>query len=164
MHGLLVLHIDCGIGLAMSLKQKITDDMKAAMRAKDAVRLGTIRLLLAAIKQREVDERIELSDADIVAVIDKMIRQRRDSIEQFEAAGRQELADTEKSEISVLRDYMPQQMTEAEVEQAVIDAIAASGVQKSQEMGKVIALLKPKLAGRADMGKVSALVKARLAS
>lgn len=134
------------------------------MRAKDAVRLGTIRLLLAAIKQREVDERIELSDADIVAVIDKMIKQRRDSIEQFEAAGRQELADTEKSEISVLRDYMPQQMTEAEVEQAVIDAIAASGVQKSQEMGKVIALLKPKLAGRADMGKVSALVKARLAS
>nr|SPS05016.1 conserved protein of unknown function [Candidatus Nitrotoga fabula] len=164
MHGLLVLHIDCGIGLAMSLKQKITDDMKAAMRAKDAVRLGTIRLLLAAIKQREVDERIELSDADIVAVIDKMIKQRRDSIEQFEAAGRQELADAEKSEISVLRDYMPQQMTEAEVEQAVIDAIAASGVQKSQEMGKVIALLKPKLAGRADMGKVSALVKARLAS
>lgn len=164
MHGLLVLHIDCGIGLAMSLKQKITDDMKAAMRAKDAARLGTIRLLLAAIKQREVDERIELSDADIVAVIDKMIKQRRDSIEQFEAAGRQELADTEKSEISVLRDYMPQQMTEAEVEQAVIDAIAASGVQKSQEMGKVIALLKPKLAGRADMGKVSALVKARLAS
>lgn len=148
----------------MSLKQKITDDMKAAMRAKDAVRLGTIRLLLAAIKQREVDERIELSDADIVAVIDKMIKQRRDSIEQFEAAGRQELADAEKSEISVLRDYMPQQMTEAEVEQAVIDAIAASGVQKSQEMGKVIALLKPKLAGRADMGKVSALVKARLAS
>ncbi|CAE6739551.1 conserved hypothetical protein [Candidatus Nitrotoga fabula] len=164
MHGLLVLHIYCGIGLAMSLKQKLTDDMKAAMRAKDAVRLGTIRLLLAAIKQREVDERIELSDADIVAVIDKMIKQRRDSIEQFEAAGRQELADTEKSEISVLRDYMPQQMTEAEVEQAVIDAIAASGVQKSQEMGKVIALLKPKLAGRADMGKVSALVKARLAS
>jgi len=164
MHGLLVLHIDCGIGLAMSLKQKITDDMKAAMRAKDAVRLGTIRLLLAAIKQREVDERIELSDADIVAVIDKMIKQRRDSIEQFEAAGRQELADTEKSEISVLRDYMPQQMTEAEVEQAVIDAVAASGVQKSQEMGKVIALLKPKLAGRADMGKVSALVKARLGS
>lgn len=164
MHGLLVLHIDCGIGLDMSLKQKITDDMKAAMRAKDAVRLGTIRLLLAAIKQREVDERIELSDADIVAVIDKMIKQRRDSIEQFEAAGRQELADTEKSEISVLREYMPQQMTEAEVEQAVIDAIAESGVQKSQEMGKVIALLKPKLAGRADMGKVSALVKARLAS
>ena len=104
MHGLLVLHIDCGIGLAMSLKQKITDDMKAAMRAKDAVRLGTIRLLLAAIKQREVDERIELSDADIVAVIDKMIKQRRDSIEEFEAAGRQELADTEESEISVLRD------------------------------------------------------------
>lgn len=148
----------------MDLKQKIMDDMKAAMRAKDSVRLGTIRLLLAAIKQREVDERIELTDADIVTAINKMIKQRCDSITQFEAAGRQELADIEKSEISVLREYMPQQMTEAEVEQAVIDAIASSGVQKSQEMGKVIALLKPKLAGRADMGKVSALVKARLVS
>lgn len=132
------------------------------MRAKDSVRLSAIRLLLAAIKQREVDERIELSDADVIAVINKMIKQRRDSIIQFEAASRQELADIEKFEISVLQTYMPQPMTEAEVEVAVNDAIANSGVQSAQEMGKVIALLKTKLAGRADMSKVSELVKVRL--
>ena len=146
----------------MNLTQQIREDMKTAMRAKDSVRLGAIRLLLAAIKQREVDERIELSDADVIAVINKMIKQRRDSIIQFEAAARQELANIEKFEISVLQTYMPQPMTEAEVEVAVNDAIASSGVQSAQEMGKVIALLKTKLAGRADMGKVSALVKARL--
>ncbi|RFC30873.1 MAG: hypothetical protein DID91_2727704661 [Candidatus Nitrotoga sp. MKT] len=146
----------------MNLAQQIREDMKAAMRAKDSVRLGAIRLLLAAIKQREVDERIELSDADVIAVINKMIKQRRDSIIQFEAAARQELADIEKFEISVLQTYMPQPMTEAEVEVAVNDAIASSGVQSAQEMGKVIALLKTKLAGRADMSKVSALVKVRL--
>ena len=146
----------------MNLTLQIREDMKTAMRAKDSVRLGTIRLLLAAIKQREVDERIELSDADVIAVINKMIKQRRDSITQFEAAARQELADIEKFEISVLQVYMPQPMTEAEVEVAVNDAIASSGVQSAQEMGKVISLLKTKLAGRADMGKVSALVKARL--
>lgn len=146
----------------MNLTQQIREDMKTAMRAKDSVRLGAIRLLLAAIKQREVDERIELSDVDVIAVINKMIKQRRDSIIQFEAAARQELADIEKFEISVLQTYMPQPMTEAEVEVAVNDAIASSGVQSAQEMGKVIALLKTKLAGRADMGKVSALVKARL--
>ncbi|MDD1607450.1 MAG: GatB/YqeY domain-containing protein [Methylococcaceae bacterium] len=146
----------------MNLTQQIREDMKTAMRAKDSVRLGAIRLLLAAIKQREVDERIELSDADVIAVINKMIKQRRDSIIQFEAAARQELADIEKFEISVLQTYMPQPMTEAEVEVAVNDAIASSGVQSAQEMGKVIALLKTKLAGRADMSKVSALVKARL--
>ena len=146
----------------MNLTQQIREDMKTAMRAKDSVRLGAIRLLLAAIKQREVDERIELSDADVIAVINKMIKQRRDSITQFEAAARQELVDIEKFEISVLQTYMPQPMTEAEVEVAVNDAIASSGVQSAQEMGKVIALLKTKLAGRADMGKVSALVKARL--
>jgi uncharacterized protein YqeY len=146
----------------MNLTLQIREDMKTAMRAKDSVRLGTIRLLLAAIKQREVDERIELSDADVIAVINKMIKQRRDSITQFEAAARQELADIEKFEISVLQTYMPQPMTEAEVEGAVSEAIASSGVQSAQEMGKVIALLKTKLAGRADMGKVSALVKARL--
>jgi uncharacterized protein YqeY len=146
----------------MNLTQQIREDMKTAMRAKDSVRLGAIRLLLAAIKQREVDERIELSDADVIAIINKMIKQRRDSITQFEAAARQELADIEKVEISVLQTYMPQPMTEAEVEIAVHDAIASSGVQSAQEMGKVIALLKPKLAGRADMSKVSALVKARL--
>jgi uncharacterized protein YqeY len=146
----------------MNLTQQIREDMKTAMRAKDSVRLGAIRLLLAAIKQREVDERIELSDADVIAVINKMIKQRRDSIIQFEAAARQELADIEKFEISVLQTYMPQPMTEAEVDVAVNDAIASSGVQSAQEMGTVIALLKTKLAGRADMSKVSALVKARL--
>lgn len=146
----------------MSLTQQIREDMKTAMRAKDSVRLGAIRLLLAAIKQREVDERIELSDADVIAVINKMIKQRRDSIIQFEAAARQELADIEKFEISVLQAYMPQPMTEAEVEVAVSDAIASSGVKNAQEMGKVITLLKTKLAGRADMSKVSALVKAHL--
>ena len=146
----------------MSLKQQITEDMKTAMRAKDTARLGAIRLLLAAMKQREVDERIELSDTDIVTIIDKMIKQRRDSISQFEAAGRQELADAEKFEISVLQTYMPQQMNEDEVAAAVVEAIASSGAKSPQEMGKVIALLKPKLAGRADMGKVSALVKAHL--
>lgn len=146
----------------MSLKQQITEDMKTAMRAKDTARLGAIRLLLAAIKQREVDERIELSDTDVIAVIEKMIKQRRDSITQYEAAARQELADAEKFEISVLQAYMPQPMSEAEVAAAVEAAIASSGAKSPQEMGKVIALLKPQLAGRADMGKVSALVKARL--
>ncbi len=146
----------------MSLKQQITEDMKTALRAKDTARLGAIRLLLAAIKQREVDERIELSDTDVITIIDKMIKQRRDSISQFEAANRQELADAEKFEISVLQTYMPQPMNEEEVSAAVAEAIAASGAKSPQEMGKVIALLKPKLAGRADMGKVSALVKVRL--
>ncbi len=146
----------------MSLKQQITEDMKAAMRARDTARLGAVRLLLAAMKQREVDERIELSDPDVIAIIEKMIKQRRDSISQFEAAKRQELADAEKFEISVLQGYMPQQMTEDEVAAAVAEAIASSGAKSPQEMGKVIALLKPKLAGRADMGKVSAQVKARL--
>ncbi len=146
----------------MSLKDQITEDMKAAMRAKDTARLGAVRLLLAAIKQREVDERITLSDADVLSIIDKMIKQRRDSISQYETAGRQELADAEKFEVSVLQGYMPQQMTEAEIAAAVAEAITASGAKSPQEMGKVIALLKPKLAGRADMGKVSALVKAKL--
>jgi uncharacterized protein YqeY len=146
----------------MSLKQQITEDMKSAMRAKDAARLGAIRLLLAAMKQREVDERIELSDTDVIAIIDKMIKQRRDSISQFETAGRQDLVDAEKFEVGVLQEYMPQPMSEAEVSAAVAEAVAASGAKSPQEMGKVIALLKPRLAGRADMGKVSALVKARL--
>jgi uncharacterized protein YqeY len=146
----------------VSLKQQITEDMKTAMRAKDTARLGAIRLLLAAMKQREVDERIELSDTDVIAIIEKMIKQRRDSISQFEAASRQELADAEKFEITVLKTYMPQALSEDEVAAAVAEAIAASSAKSPQEMGKVIALLKPKLAGRADMGKVSALVKARL--
>jgi hypothetical protein len=146
----------------MSLKQQITEDMKAAMRAKDAARLGAIRLLLAAMKQREVDERVELSDADVVAIIEKMNKQRRDSISQYEAAGRQDLADVEKFEMSVLAEYMPQQFSEAEVVAAVAEAIAASGATGQQDMGKVMGVLKSKLAGRADMGKVSALIKAQL--
>ncbi|MDO8811064.1 MAG: GatB/YqeY domain-containing protein [Gallionella sp.] len=146
----------------MSLKLQITEDMKTAMRAKDVARLGAIRLLLAAMKQREVDERIELTDADVVAIIEKMNKQRRDSISQYEAAGRQDLADVEKFEMTVLAAYMPQQMSEAEVAAAVAEAIAATGAASPQDMGKVMGMLKAKLAGRADMGKVSALIKAQL--
>lgn len=146
----------------MSLKQSITEDMKTAMRAKETARLGAIRLLLAAIKQREVDDRIELTDTDVISIIDKMIKQRRDSISQFEAAARQDLVDVEKFEISVLQTYMPQAMSEDAIDAAVNAAIANSGAKSPQEMGKVIALLKPVLAERADMGKVSALVKTRL--
>jgi uncharacterized protein YqeY len=146
----------------MSLKQQITDDMKAAMRAKETARLSAIRLLLSAIKQREVDERVELSDADIVAIIEKMNKQRRDSINQYEAAGRQDLADVEKAEMSVLAVYMPQQLDEAEILAAVLEAVASVGATGPQDMGKVMACLKPKLAGLADMGRVSALIKAQL--
>ncbi|MGB7650438.1 MAG: GatB/YqeY domain-containing protein [Gallionella sp.] len=146
----------------MTLKIKISDDMKAAMRAKETARLGAIRLLLAAMKQREVDERIELTDADIIAIIDKMNKQRRDSITQYEAAGRSELADIEKFEMSVLAEYMPQQLSDAEIAQAITTAISASGAASAQDMGKVMAIVKPQLAGRADMGKVSALIKAQL--
>ena len=146
----------------MSLKQQITEDMKAAMRAKDAARLGAIRLLLAAMKQREVDERVELSDADVIAIIDKMNKQRRDSISQYEAAGRQELADVEKFEMSVLQTYMPQQLSEAEITTAINEAIAATGAASPQDMGKVMGMLKLKLVGRADMSKVSALIKSQL--
>ena len=148
----------------MSLKEKITEDMKAAMRAKDAARLSAIRLLLAAMKQREVDERIELKDADILAIIEKMLKQRRDSVSQYEAGGRQDLADVEKFEIGVLSGYMPQQLTEAEIAAEVATAVSATGAKAMQDMGKVMALLKPKLAGRADMAKVSAIVKAKLGS
>lgn len=146
----------------MSLKQQITEDMKAAMRAKDTARLGAVRLLLAAMKQREVDERIELSDADIVTIIEKMLKQRRDSISQFEAAGRHDLADVEKFEVGVLQAYMPQQLGEAEISAAVAEVIASTGAAGPQDMGKVMGMLKPRLAGRADMGKVSALIKAQL--
>jgi hypothetical protein len=136
--------------------------MKTAMRAKDAPRLAAIRLLQAAIKQREVDERIELDDAQVVAVIEKMLKQRRDSISQYEAAKRDDLADVEKFEVSVLQAYMPQALSDAEVEQMVVDAIAASGAAGVKDMGKVMAAVKPQVAGRADMGKVSALIKAKL--
>ena len=148
----------------MSLKAKITEDMKSAMRARDAARLSAIRLLLAAMKQREVDERIELPDADILAIIEKMLKQRRDSVSQYEAGGRQDLADVEKFEIGILSGYMPQQLTDAEIAGEVVAAVAATGAKAMQDMGKVMALLKPKLAGRADMAKVSALVKAKLGS
>jgi len=132
------------------------------MRAKDAARLSTIRLLLAAIKQREVDERIELDDAAVVGVIEKMIKQRRESIAQFEKAARKDLADAEKAELQLLSGYLPAQMSEAEIAQAVSAAIAESGASGVKDMGKVMALLKPRLAGKADMGKVSAQVKAKL--
>ncbi|MFO1321710.1 MAG: GatB/YqeY domain-containing protein [Burkholderiales bacterium] len=146
-----------------ALRDRVTEDMKNALRAKETARLGALRLLLAAIKQREVDERKELTDADIVAVIDKMLKQRRDSISQFEAAKRQDLADAERFEVTVLQAYMPQALSAEEIAQAVRDAIAESGAAGPQDMGKVMAVLKPKLAGRADMTGVSQLVKAGLA-
>ncbi|MDO8959868.1 MAG: GatB/YqeY domain-containing protein [Rhodocyclaceae bacterium] len=147
----------------MSLKARVTEDMKLAMKAKEAARLGAIRLLLAAIKQREVDERIELDDAAVIAVIEKMLKQRKDSITQYEAAKRQDLADVEKFEIEVLTTYMPQAMSAAEVEMIIAEALAASGATSPADMGKVMALVKPRIAGRADMGEVSKLVKAKLA-
>ncbi|MBL8472289.1 MAG: GatB/YqeY domain-containing protein [Rhodocyclaceae bacterium] len=146
----------------MSLKQRITDDMKAAMKARETARLGAIRLLLAAMKQREVDERVELDDAAVLAIIDKMLKQRRDSIAQYDSAGRKDLADAERFELSVLSAYMPQQLSAAEIEAAVVAAIAESGAAGPADMRKVMEILKPRVAGRADMGKVSALVKARL--
>jgi len=146
----------------MTLKQRVSDDMKAAMRARDAARLSAVRLLLAAMKQKEVDERVELADADVLGIIEKMLKQRRESIAQYEKAARQDLADQEKFEIGVLSAYLPQQMGEAEVLQAVAAAVAESGALGVKDMGKVMALLKPRLAGRADMGKVSGLVKAKL--
>ena len=147
----------------MGLKEKITEDMKAAMRARDAQRLGAIRLLTAAIKQKEVDERIELDDAQVQAIIDKMIKQRRDSISQFETGGRQDLADAEKSELAVLAEYMPAALSDDEVRAEVAAAVASTGAAGPQDMGRVMAVLKPKLAGRADMTSVSGLVKSALA-
>ena len=147
----------------MSLKLRITEDMKTAMRAKDTVRLGTIRLLLAAIKQKEIDERIELDDTAVSNIVEKLIKQRKDSISQFQAAGRGDLVVIEQAELVVLQAYLPEQLSVAEVEAAVVAAIAESGAASAKDMGKVMGLVKPKLAGRADMGQVSALIKARLA-
>lgn len=147
----------------MSLKVQINDDMKAAMRARETDRLGTIRLLLAAIKQREVDERIELDDAAVTAVVEKLIKQRKDSISQFEAAGRQDLADKEKAEVVVLQVYMPASLSDAEVAAEVQKAVTETGAAGPQDMGKVMGVLKGRLAGRADMTAVSGLVKAALA-
>ncbi len=148
----------------MGLKAQINEDMKAAMRAKQAQRLSAIRLLLAAIKQREVDERTELDDQQIIGVIEKMIKQRRESIAQYEKASRTDLVEVENFELGVLQAYMPQQLSEAEIEAAVAAAVSESGAQSVRDMGKVMAILKSKLAGRADMGAVSALVKGRLGS
>ena len=147
----------------MELKNKITEDMKAAMRAKDTARLGTVRLLLSAMKQKEVDERVVLTDADVLAIIDKMMKQRRESIAQFEKAGRNDLAEVEKAEIAVLSGYLPQQMSEAEVADAIAAAIKETGAAGPKDMGKVMGLLKSRLAGRTDMGKLSGLVKGKLA-
>ena len=147
----------------MSLKDQITDDMKAAMRARETERLGTIRLLLAAIKQREVDERVTLDDAAITAVIDKMIKQRKDSISQFQTAGRDDLVAKERAELGVLAAYMPEQMSDEAINAEIQAAVAATGAAGPQDMGKVMGVLKPKLAGRADMTAVSGLVKAALA-
>ncbi len=147
----------------MTLREQITEDMKSAMRAKEAERLGTIRLLLAAIKQREVDERITVDDAGIIAIIEKLIKQRKDSIEQFQKAGRTDLVDQESKELGILQAYMPVQLSEAEVQAAIQKAIADLGASGPQDMGKVIGALKAQLAGKADMGTVSGLVKAALA-
>ncbi len=149
---------------ASSLKDRITDDMKSAMRARETLRLGAIRMLLAAIKQREVDERILLDDAQVATIVDKLIKQRRDSIAQFEQAGRTDLVDQEKAEVAVLSAYLPAQADAAEIEALLAAAIAATGAAGPQDMGKVMAVLKGKLAGRADLTAVSAMVKSQLAA
>lgn len=146
----------------MSLKAQISEDMKNAMRAKDSARLGTIRLLLSAMKQREVDERIELTDADVIAVIEKMLKQRRDSIAAYESANRADLADVEKAEVAVLQTYMPAQLSDEAINQIINQVIADTGAQGAKDMGKVVGLVKPLVAGVADMGKVSGMIKARL--
>ncbi|EGU37296.1 hypothetical protein VII00023_12641 [Vibrio ichthyoenteri ATCC 700023] len=147
----------------MALIDTLKDEQKLAMKAKDKLRLGTIRLALAAVKQREVDEQITLNDDDILAVLTKMVKQRRDSVAQYESAGRQDLADVESAEITVLEDFMPQPLTEEEVAQLIEAAIAESGAAGMQDMGNVMGVLKPQIQGRADMGKVSGLVRAKLA-
>jgi uncharacterized protein YqeY len=147
----------------MSLKAQVTEDMKNAMRAKDSARLSTIRMLLAAIKQREVDERIELTDADVLSIIDKMIKQRRDSITQFVAGKREDLAASERAEVKLLSGYLPAQVGDAEIDAMIAEAIAATGAAGPAGMGKVMGVLKPKLAGRADMSVVAGRIKAKLA-
>ncbi len=146
----------------MTLKSRITDDMKAAMKGGDKPRLATIRLLQAAIKQREVDERIELDDSQVLVVLERMLKQRRDSLSQFEGAGREDLAAQERYEIGVLQDYMPAQLSEAEVDAAIAESIAEVGASSARDMGKVMAALKARVAGRADMQALSGKVKAAL--
>ena len=147
---------------ASELKSRINEEMKAAMRAREKERLGVIRLILAAIKQREVDERIELDDAQVLAVLDKMVKQRRDSIDQYSKAGREELAAKEQAEIDVIQQYMPAELSDDELENLIKECVAAVGASTMQDMGKVMAELKPKVQGRADMGKVSQKVKAAI--
>lgn len=146
----------------MSLKAQISEDMKTAMRAKDSVRLGAIRLLLSAIKQREVDERVELDDSNVIAVIEKMLKQRRDSITAYESANRNDLADIEKFEVTVLQTYLPQQLSEDEIKVILEQVVVNTGAAGIKDMSKVMAAIKPLVAGRADMGKISGLIKARL--
>ena len=148
----------------MSLQERVTEDMKNAMRAKDSARLTTIRMLTAAMKQKEVDERVTLTDADVLAIVDKLVKQRRDSIAQFEKGARLDLAEKEKAEIEVLSIYLPKALAESEINDEIAEAIATLGVSGPQAMGKVMAELKPRLAGRADMTRVSALVKAALSA
>jgi len=150
--------------MSMPLKSRITDDMKAALRAKETARLSTIRLLLAAIKQREVDERKEMSDADVLAIIDKMVKQRKDSIAQFDAGNRKDLADVERAEIEVLHGYRPAQLSDAEIDAAIVAALQQAGTGGPAAMGKVMGLLKAQLAGRADLSAISAKVKAKLSA
>jgi len=147
----------------MPLRDQVNEDMKSAMKAREPDKLAAIRLLLAAMKQREVDERITLDDAGVVGVVEKMIKQRKDSIAQYEKAARQDLADKEKYEISVIEKYLPRQLSQAEIDAVIAEAIASTGAKGAADMGKVMGVVKPKLAGRADMGKVSGLVKAKLA-
>ena len=147
----------------MPLREQLNEDMKAAMKAREAEKLGALRLLLAAVKQREVDERITLDDAGVISVVEKMLKQRKDSIAQFEKGARQDLADKEKFEVAILEAYLPQQLAQAEVDAIIAEALAATGAKSPADMGKVMVVVKPRLAGRADMGKVSALVKAKLA-
>ncbi|MCF6236118.1 MAG: GatB/YqeY domain-containing protein [Gammaproteobacteria bacterium] len=144
------------------MKERILDDIKTAMRAKDKGRLGVLRLISSAIKQREVDERIELDDTQVIAVLEKMIKQRRDSIEQFTAANRLELADIEKKELEIIQTYMPKQLSDEEISALIDEAIASTGATSAKEMGKVIGILRPKLLGKADMGSVSSKIKQKL--
>jgi len=144
------------------LLDRIKDDMKQAMRDKAKDRLNTIRLILAATKQQEVDRRVELEEADVLAILDKMLKQRRDSIEQFDKAGRDDLSDKEKREVEVIQGYMPQQFSDEEISQLIQEAISSTGAESMRDMGKVMGLLKSKMQGRADMGKVSGLIKAQL--
>jgi uncharacterized protein len=146
----------------MSLKQQLTEDMKTAMRGGDKHRLGVIRLMLAAIKQREVDERIELDDPQVLAVLEKMLKQRKDSVTQYAAASREDLADVERAEMVIIEAYLPAKLSDAEVDALITDAITETGASSARDMGKVVALVKNKAAGRADMGQVSARIKARL--